>query len=259
MNLAAQQQALLRALWQPRHEDAARALAPWLRQPQPQAERGLRAYRSNGRELAARALAGAYPVLAQLLGEENFGPLARAHWLRHPPVRGDLAHWGEALAAHLETLAELVGEEPYLPDVARLEWALHRLASAADAALDRESFALLGQQDPARLRLCLAPGTALQASRWPVASIVLAHLAGAPSLAEAGERLRQGLAETALLWREGPRPRVRAAGADEALLLAAVKDGGSLADTLQAAPALDFAAWLAPAVQCGLVTGVAPL
>ena len=59
--------------------------------------RGIKAYINNGFSLAERTLLAAYPVMAQLLGEDSFALLARDFWLAHPPVRGDLAHWGAAL------------------------------------------------------------------------------------------------------------------------------------------------------------------
>lgn len=257
--LARQQERLLRALWQARPEEAARLLEDWTAGEGADASgrmvRGLRAYRSNGRALAVRALEGAYPVVAQLLGEDNFAPLAHRLWLAHPPERGDVAQWGGQLAAGIEALPELAAEEPYLADVARLEWALHRVASAADGALDGASFALLAQHEAAQLTLRLAPGSALVASRWPVASIVLAHLQGDPTLEQAGQRLRDGVAETALVWREGLRPRVRRADRSEQPFIAALQERRSLADAFEAAPELDFNQWLAPAVQSGLVLG----
>jgi hypothetical protein len=261
--LAEQQQALLQALWQPRHEDANAAAAEragvladaggvqW--------RRGLTAYRSNGHELAQRALEGAYPAVAQLLGEENFAGLARSLWAAHPPARGDVAQWGAELAAHIESLAGLMAEEPFMADVARVEWLLHIAATAADAALDAPSLQLLTALDPSAFTLVLAPGTACCASAYPVASIVNAHLTGEPSIAQAALRLGEGRAETALVWREGFKPRLREAGPGEAAFIAALQERRSLADSLEAAPALDFGQWLAPAVQGGLLVAAAAL
>jgi len=261
-SLADQQQALLQALWQPRHEEAtarlaqAEVVAP---AAGPQWQRGLRAYRSNGHELAHRALAGAYPVVAQLLGEENFAPLARGLWAAHPPQRGDVAQWGAQFAQYLESLPDLSEQEPFIADVARVEWLLHLAATVGDAALDAASLQLLSQQDPSTFTLVLAPGTACLASAYPVVSIVNAHLLGDPALEEAGRRLRGGFAETALVWREGFKPRVREALPGEAVFVAALQERRSLADSLQAAPELDFNQWLAPAVHSGLLTGAAVL
>ena len=57
-SLAAQQQALLQALWAPSPAQALEAVAAHVQDGRA-LERGLRAYRSNGRELAVRALAAA--------------------------------------------------------------------------------------------------------------------------------------------------------------------------------------------------------
>jgi len=256
--LAQQQQAWLQALWAPRPDAALAALGPHVEEG-PLRERGLRAYRSNGRLLAERALAGAYPVVAQMLGEENFGPLAQQLWLHHPPTRGDLAHWGGELPAWIASIPELAQQEPFLADVAQLEWALHQAATAPDSLVDMQSFALLQSHEATQLTLCLAPGTCCIPSAWPIASLVLAHLQGTPSLEEAGERLREELAETALVWRQGFKPCVRPIGPEEAPFVLALQGQHSLDYALERAPALAFDQWLAPAVQCGLVTGAALL
>lgn len=258
MSLLAQQQALLEALWRPRPQDAMGALEPYLRAG-PLAARGLAAYRSNAREMANRALSAAYPVLLQLLEEDNFRGLAQHFWLNHPPARGDMALWGDALASHIETLPDLVQEEPYLADVARAEWALHAAATAADGQADPVSLAVLAQGDPACVTLVLSPGAACIQSRYPVASILAAHLHGMPTLAEAGQRLRDGAAEAAVIWRQGFKPCLRQAVRGEADFLAALKEKASLLDSLAAAPELDFNQWLLPAVQSGLVIRAAEL
>jgi hypothetical protein len=258
--LARQQQAMVRALWSPRLADATRALSAhvdpaW---PQPFWERGLQAYRSHGLALAARALAGTYPVLRMLLGAESFDALAWRHWQRQPPACGDMAQWGGALAHEIAGLPQLASEEPYLPDLARLEWLVHLASTAADAPPDMASFALLATCEPEAVALVSAPGLACVTSAFPVASIVAAHLEGEPSLEEAGLRLRHSQAEAAVVWRQGFRPQRRHALPGEPELIAGLQDKRSLAASLAAAPELDFQAWLPLAVRTGLVIGVQP-
>lgn len=258
--LAAQQQALLQALYLPRHADAMKIIAVCARPEraggQNGLERGLQAYRSNGHALAQRALAAVYPVLAELIGAENFGALSRRFWQSHPPARGDLAQWGGALADFITGLADLVREEPYLPDVARVEWALHAAATEADGCLDAASFALLESTEPAEVTLVLSPGAAVWASKFPVVSIVLAHTTDELSLQDAGARLRAQVGETALVWRQGLKPMLRHAQPGEALFIATLQENRSLADSLSAAPELDFNQWLVQAVHTGLLLGV---
>jgi hypothetical protein len=258
--LAEQQQALLRALWAPRPDDAAASLrghldfdgaVGWQR-----SVRGLRAYRSNGRELAQRALAAAYPGVARLLGDAHVGPLARSLWLAHPPARGDLAQWGGDLPGHIERLPELAQAEPHLADVARVEWALHCSATAQDAEADTASFSLLAQRDPATLTLRLSPATTCVESRWPVASLLIALLQPEPVDVDGW---LQRAAETALVWRAGLRPRLRPARAAEPAFIAALQERRSLLDSLDAAPGFDLAGWLGDAVHDGLLLAAEPL
>lgn len=208
--------------------------------------------------MAERALRSAYPVVAQLLGEDSFPDLARALWHAHPPVRGDVAWWGVHLPAFLAGSADLA-DEPYLPDVATVEWALHRCATAPDALADLGTFSLLATTEPTQLQLQLAPGSAVFSSVWPVASIMSAHLDQTPSFAEVGALLRVPVAQSTLVWRAGLRPRARLAAAGEVALLGAVLANQSLGHALAECGELDFAVWLPMAVQSGLVLGVHPL
>ncbi len=251
-SLAAQQQALLAVVLAWPADDAINNIANYLDRP---CLRGLKAYQTNAHALAERALQAAYPVLTQLLGQSSMGDLARAFWHAQPPQRGDIAQWGGTLAEFVRA-SEQLRSEPYLPDVAQLEWALHLSASAGDAVADPASFALLMQHEPDDLHLRLAPGCGVWPSAWPVASIVTAHLQSEPDLQQAGQRLRAGVAETALVWRADFQPCVRETLVGEADFLQALCNGASLSAALNAAPALDFNAWLPLAVQSQLLLGV---
>ncbi|MGE0096975.1 MAG: putative DNA-binding domain-containing protein [Hydrogenophaga sp.] len=252
--LATQQRTLLDALFAPDPAQSGGDLRSLL---SPLASRGLSAYRSHGHALAERALRSAYPVLAEFIGAENFAPLAHRLWHEHPPRCGDMSRWGEALPQLLDSLDAML-HEPCLSDIARVEWALHHAASAADAFLDAPSFERLTQEDPQHLGLQLAPGAAVIASRWPVVSVIQAHREHAPSLAEAGQRLRDGVAECALVWRHDLRPRLSACTPVEAAWYRALLAGTALPDALTSVANTPFqlAEWLAHSVQQGVVLGV---
>ena len=230
--------------------------------------RGLQTYRANATASAQRSLQAAYPVIAQLIGDQAFEHLARDFWAQQPPTRGDLAQWGGALAAFIARISALQ-TEPYLSDVARAEWALHTAATAADQGADLATFSLLTTQDPAALTLQLAPGTALVRSQYPIASILTAHRAPhldtSPSFEEVGQKLRQNLPEIALVWRQGLRPMVALCTAAEAAFIGQLRRGASLLAALEsdelaatAAP-FDLQLWLPQAVQSGLLLGVCPV
>jgi hypothetical protein len=257
MTLAVQQQAMLEAVFGPWDEAALRGTAT---QTDASRVRGLQAYRSHGHALAQRALAAAYPVTAQMLHEENFCAMARALWHARPPEKGDIAQWGADLAEFIATAPQLL-DEPHLPDVARVEWALHVAATAADAQDNPASIALLMEHDPSRLQLVTAAGLCVVNSPWPVVSIVTAHLASELKLEQAAQRLQDGIGEVAVIWRQGFKPVLREAVPGEPALLSALLAGQSLShamdDATESDREFDFNAWLVLAVQGGLVAGAA--
>ena len=250
--LAVQQQALVAALFDWPATSAIEKVANYAGKD---CVRGLQAYQANGHALACRALRAAYPVLTQMLGEDSMDDLARAVWHAHPPLHGDVAQWGGAVADFVAD-SEQLRSEPYLADVARLEWALHQSLGVADGAADLATLALLSTEDPSVLGLRLAPATQVLRSVWPVASVWRAHVEGEPSLEEAGARLRARAAEDVIVWREGLQARAREALPGEADVLAVLLQGGSLGQALDNAPTLDTAAWLPLAVQSGLLLAV---
>ncbi|NVO05927.1 MAG: putative DNA-binding domain-containing protein [Rhodoferax sp.] len=256
--LATQQQALLEALfaWPP--QDAAQRLRSHAQGVGASPQRGLLAYQANGHMLAERALRAAYPVLAQMLGDASFADLARAFWHTCPPLLGDVAQWGQALDDFVGSSAQLQ-DVPYLADVARAEWALHRAATLADCDADLPTLALLTGTDPQTLVLELAPGATPLVSDWPLASLLLAHLEGQPSFAEVGELLQRRVAQDVVVWRAGLQPRLRQALPGECALLQALQSGMALEPAVGAADALDFSQWLPLAVQTGLVLGARAL
>lgn len=253
--LASQQQAMLQALRGHRDDSALSGLT---RQKDLLRWRGLQAYRGNAHALAERALAAAFPVMVLLLGEESFSALARAFWHDHPPQCGDMGWWGDTLPSFIAGAAQLQ-DEPYLPDVARVEWALHRAAFAADVQADSASLALLLETDPADLRLVLASGVCVLRSPWPVATIINAHLGGGPDLGVAGARLRAGTPEIALVWRRGFKPCMRQDEPPSADFVTALQTCPSLGAALDAAAPPDLAGWLSAAVQSGLVASACRL
>lgn len=221
--------------------------------------RGWQAYCANSEALACRALAAAYPVLAELMGEENFAPMAAWFWRQQPPQRGDIAQWGAGLPDFLDAAPQLA-DEPFLGDVARVEWALHCAATAADVNPNLPSLALLAED----AGLVLGGGAVVLASNWPVAAIIAAHGLQEPgkteALAQLVERLVPGHGEFVLVWRQGFKPCIRAISAEEYALLASLLQGDALEAALDSAmhagdTAFDFSAWLATAVHSGLVTG----
>lgn len=208
-------------------------------------------YRATSIANATAALRLAYPVCRRITGDAFFDALARRYRSAEPSPEGDLNRYGEHFAAFLGDF-EPVRELPYLPDVARLEWSVHRATTAADARPSgSELFAGLTPEALADLRLNITPGFALHASRWPVADIWLQHQ---PEAGDAFD-IDLDLPQHAVVWREGYRVRVCALGPATHALWRAVLDGMPVGEAWAVAsasdPAFDLAAAVSQAIACG--------
>jgi Putative DNA-binding domain len=261
---AQRQQQLLRTLWR---ADSAQALQPWVRDEGAVFTRGLQAYQAHAGALAQRALAAAYPTVQQLLGDASFGALARTLWQRHPPERGDVDTWGTHLAAFMQQDADLA-DEPYLPDVARLEWAVHRASRAADDDAPPAGLHHLADTDPAGLWLLPRVGTVLVVSPYPVVMLWQAHQPDRPRqpdrFADVRQALAQGLGQAALVWRQGGHVQVDALDPAESALCQAVLRRHSLGQALEATAtgdaadrAMAFEPWLLRQLRRGWLAGAA--
>lgn len=241
-------------------DPALAALAPDLCERDHRLRRGLGAYRANATGIAERAMAAAYPTVQALVGAEDFAVLARALWRASPPRRGDLAQWGHDLPAFIEAEADF-DPWPYLGDCARLDAAVQRCESAADADLERETLALLAERSPESLRLRFVPSLQLLASDWPLATLHAAHqdrgelaghIASDHAFAPVREALSAGRGESVVVARFGWRAEVTALDVASHAWMRALHDGRSVADALAAAgDDFDFNAWLVQALQQG--------
>jgi len=221
-DLLACQHELARALGDER--EAAPAMR-WLAGEAALTESRLAIYRTNVVAAAAKALAAAYPVIRQVLGGARFDATAGAYQRRAPSCSGDLHEFGSTFA---EFLADDDGARslPYLPDLARLEWAAHRAYGAADAdAIDAAALARLPVERRPAIRFHWAAGTALIPSAFPIVRIWKIHEADFD-----GEfSVDWSTGEVALVAREGLRVAVQALSAGEAAFVAAGLGGASFA------------------------------
>jgi hypothetical protein len=143
------------------------------------ADVAIEVYRNNYRGNLHDALAGAYPVVKQLVGSDFFRFMAKRFIERHPPRAANLHHYGAELAdfvADFEPAQELV----YLSDVAALEWACHAIYFVDDvAALDIGKLTQIPGERHPDLVLHVNPFCRVVRSRYPIRSIWQAHQPGA--------------------------------------------------------------------------------
>ena len=134
-------------------------------------------YRNNYRGNLHDALAGAYPVMEQLVGRDFFRHMTRQFIGRHPPRSGNLHHYGAQMAAFVAAF-EAAQTLPYLADVAALEWACHCAYFADDAAA--LNLGQLAQIAPEHYpELILHTACNVVCSSYPLAAIWHAHQPGA--------------------------------------------------------------------------------
>jgi hypothetical protein len=250
------QRLLLRALGR---DGGPAAVEGWLRGPPARRRRGLQAYRANAAALAERALAAAYPTVAELVGAETFALMARRHWQQQPPADGDIARWGAALPDAVAADPQLAAEA-YLADVARLDWALHRAATAADDVAPPEGVMRLGSEPPSALCLCLRAGWAVLASAHPLHAIWAAHQRqGEHRFAAVRRAFAEGRAEAVRVRRHGLRARAERIEPPVARFEQALLDRQTLAAALAAAaPGFDFEAWLIDTLRRDGLSAVVP-
>ncbi|MEO8038509.1 MAG: DNA-binding domain-containing protein [Betaproteobacteria bacterium] len=206
-------------------------------------------YRGTVQANGRKALAAAYPIIEQLVGAEFFDALGREYAKLTPSRDGDLSAYGETFDLFLSGFPH-VSELPYLPDVARLEWAIHRAHYAADAdKLDPVRLAGVPAEAQGRLRWRLHPACALLDSGWPLARIWEVHRADHSGDGQVAFDTRM---HHCLVHR--PAWRVLVSDLDEGAyaFLAAVQEGAPLERCVERALAVDgsfdlgaaIAAWI---------------
>ncbi|WP_448652576.1 HvfC/BufC N-terminal domain-containing protein [Pseudomonas fluorescens] len=159
-------------------------------------------YRNNVHSSLVNALATAYPVTLQLVGDEFFRAMAGLFIQACPPTSPLISEYGSAFAAFIQDF-EPAASVPYLADIARLERLRVRAYHAADTQpLEQQSIlqALQGQADLGKLRLQLHPSLATLDSTYAVVAVWAAHQTEGglatlnPWYAQSALVLRQGLA-----------------------------------------------------------------
>lgn len=215
-------------------------------------------YRGNLGVTWNKALSAAYPVLRQLVGDDFFHALARAYGRAQPSQDADLNRFGATFARFLDDFPHIV-DYPYLPDMARLEWALHRAHYAPDAqAMGAAALAALAPDAFENARYALHPACCLIASKRAVVQLWQAHQPG--NAVEFPVDMDRPSA--ALVARPHWKTELIPLSPAHAGALAALAAGYTMGDALDAAFALDqqfdLAAHLAQWIALGILLAPAP-
>lgn len=230
----------------------------WLREP---AEERLAVYRNTIFANYRNAMAATYAVVRRLVGAPFFNAAVDACVRAHPSTGGDLNVYGSRLGDFLAAYAP-AASLPYLPDVARLEWAVDEANRAQDFTQDADSvLATLAAAPAHRLtdaRIRFEPSCRFVVSPYPILRIWQVNqpdYGGDPgvSLSAGGDALR---------IRREPAGRVcvESLAAGDYALSAALAGGATLGAALDAAQAadahFDFGDALRAALAAGLVAAI---
>lgn len=198
----------------------------------PAAER-LGVYRNNARHNFRDALRAVYPVVEMLVGGDFFDFTADRYRAARPSTDGDIHRYGSRFGDFLAAFEPAAGLA-YLPDMARLEWAMHEVFHAAD--LEPCRLERLAGADPAALAFALRPDCRLLHSPHAVDRLWQLHQPGEPwdEAFDPG-----GGGGGMLVRREGYAVAVERPRPAEYALLAALAAGAGLAAGYEAAARID--------------------
>ncbi|MBU0800170.1 MAG: DNA-binding domain-containing protein, partial [Alphaproteobacteria bacterium] len=128
-------------------------------------------YRDNVHAGLHNILCTAYPIVRRIVGDEFMALMTQRYIAANKPVNADMNQYGNSFAdfiAHFSPAAEL----PYLPDMARFEWAQHCAYFAPDEDMcDPDALAALPEEAQNSLQLELKSCVYLIQSVWPLTHI----------------------------------------------------------------------------------------
>jgi hypothetical protein len=135
-------------------------------------------YRTNVLGNYRRALAATYPVIKRLVGAPFFDEACDNYVRGYPSTRGDINRYGADFPQFLGAYPP-ARDLKYLPDVARLEWAVDQANIARDAAaFDTAALARVPAERQGDLRFYLHPSAQLIVSTFPILHIWQANQPG---------------------------------------------------------------------------------
>jgi hypothetical protein len=169
------------------------------------------------------ALRNYYPVLHQILGDEEFEALRAAFVRAHPSVHRSIRWYGRELAALLREAAPFA-EQPIFAEIARFEWGLAEAFDSADAGvLDRSALASLEPAAWTGLTFRFHPSVQRLTFEWNTVAIwkALSAAEACPSPERSADAVEW------LLWRRDLENYFRSLNPTESAALDAAIKGGS--------------------------------
>jgi hypothetical protein len=191
-------------------------------------------HRNHAFSTLGDALQGTFPVVCRLVDKRFFAYAAHEYLREHPPHSRCLVEYGADFADFLAGFAPCK-KLPYLPDVARFEWALNIAGTVREATpLEPTSLASIPSQEAAYVVLRLQPSLSYVASPWPIDAIWQAnreHEVPSIDLESGGSCLEIRRAGEPVVWqRLNPGTFAFRTALADGLVLAAAMSAATLKD-----------------------------
>ncbi len=170
----------------------------------------IRVHQNNYRQTLTTSLLAIFPVAAVFVGEQFLRGVAGKYVQAHPPVAPMLSAYGATFADFLDDFPP-VAQVSYLPDIVRLEWAVHELQVAREAEEEADGV------------LCLSPNARLVDSRYPILNL---WMAGTGQIPPEAVNVKSGGQCAAAVLRAGEVRLMALEGKEHAIALAPASAGG---------------------------------
>ncbi len=187
-------------------------------------------YRTNVRSLHVSVLMSVYPVCEKILGSDYFKQIAKKYVRQNPSKSVDLNEYGGQFANFLQSLIEQrpeLADFQYLADLAQLEWQIQEVYFSADnVKLDMAEFQNACVTQAGEMSFSLQESVSILDSEYPIAELWEMHQSDD---AEYKAIVADGH-EYLCIFRDGYQVSLRKINADLFSLIAAIRDGKTLAE-----------------------------
>ena len=188
------------------------------------AERGVAIYMEGYRARLMEVLELDYPQLRTLLGAQEFAVLAQRYLQsqlsRTRSIRWFGQHFADFLARH-----PIDAAQPWLRDIARVEWALGEAFDAPDAAaVDRSRLTRVPPSAWSALRFTIHPAVRTLRLSWNTRALIAATTEGLPAPPPHAEL------NHILIWRHGLSVRHKSIDPEYRMALELLIDGASFGE-----------------------------
>jgi hypothetical protein len=197
----------------------------------------LEVYRDHVMASLAKVMAATYPLIAQLAGDDFLSAAAHRYIRENLPERGNLNLYGATFGDFLERY-EPAQVTPYLPDIARMEWAKNEAYYARDdAPFDTARLQAIAPENMEHLTFSFRDSVRLVRSDFPLVALRDYCAAAAEAPDAPTPDLEAGPVHL-LIFRPELRIYVLEVPAAEFLFLQQIRDGKTLGEA--AVTVLDF-------------------